>query len=112
MYSTLGSSLLPVICVDSRSRRSLALPLGFAWAPAAAGLLAAGLAGVDAGFAAGVAAAGGGALPGAEVFTPGSIESLGLAGGGVWATAATANNSIAPISSLVMSASLRRGRGR
>src|SRR5262245_15823743 len=113
MYSTLGSSRLPVIWVDSRSRRSLALP--FFVAPGATGLLAAaaglvpGPDGRAAGCCAGVEVATGvcGADDGAEVFTPGSMSApawfgLDWAGGGVCATAAAANNSNATTMSLFM----------
>src|SRR5689334_19843119 len=108
MYSTFGSSRLPVICDDSRSRRSFALP--FLVGSAAPGLLAAvvaptaGVAGLTpaatgllgAGLAAGAAGTGCGAAEGAEVLTPGSMSAApafeAALGGGVWATAAAANN--------------------
>src|SRR6186713_1681668 len=111
MYSTLGSSRLPVICVDSRSRRSLALLL-LAAAGFAAGLLAAPAPGA-AGLGAGFAAAGVAVWTGAEVFTPGSIESCGTGGvcagvcGGVCAMAAPANNNSAQKSSLFIMRLLR-----
>src|SRR6185295_559821 len=75
MYSTLGNSRLPVICVDSRSRRSLALPFWPGLLGAAA-VVAAGFAvvGFAAAAAAGALLSGGaaGCVAGAEVFTPGS----------------------------------------
>src|SRR5688572_24810294 len=109
MYRTLGNSLFPVICVASRSRRSLAVLLRAA--AGAVGLLAAGLEALAvlpgaAGVGVPVGEAGG-ADEGAEVFTPGSMASRDSAGsgascGGAWASAAADNSSNAQSSSLVM----------
>src|SRR5215831_5040456 len=112
MYSTLGSSRLPVICVESRSRRSLALPLPLAWAVAAGlapGLLGAAAAG-DGLAAAGVADAGvvargcTGADAGAEVLTPGSRSAPGWAG--CCASAVAPDDSSATIDAARMASSL------
>src|SRR5688572_33230011 len=107
MYNTFGSSRLPVICVDSRSRRSLALPLLVAagepglLAAAGRGVPAGGLAAgaVPVGVAGTLAGAGAVVAPCAEVFTPGSSESrcsAGGAAGGVWAIAASLTGSEGP----------------
>src|SRR4051812_20765264 len=94
MYSTLGSSRLPVICVESRSRRSLALPLLAAPCVAGfAGLLAGAALVVFAGLVAGA-----GVAAGAEVLTPGSRSAPGAAG--CCAIAAAANRNTAGISRL------------
>src|SRR5262245_6296427 len=96
MYRTLGSSRLPVICVESRSRRSLALPRAAGLAAgllAAAGAVRAGVpvAPVDCGVDAGVVSRGvTGVADGAEVFTPGSRSAGDF---GSWAMAAAASNS-------------------
>src|SRR5690349_17365075 len=93
MYSTFGSSRLPVICEVSSSRRSLALPLAAVCVAGLAALLAAPLLAAAAGLAvvAGfvVRAGAGGCEAGAEVSTPGSIVSAAL-GVGVCAFASPA----------------------